>query len=191
MLNLLPQTEKKVLKIERGYKALLILSITLLCALVCFILILLSIKISIAGQANAENIIFQQFENQIQKSKLQEIEDRVKAYNKNMADINSFYKDRNETSELLQKISEILPSDIYLTYFSFNTIEERVKIEDSNKTKIKINREISISGFSPSRERLFELKQILESQSDFNEVYFPASNWTKPYDIDFSLKFNL
>jgi Tfp pilus assembly protein PilN len=191
MINLLPQTEKKILKIERNYKALLILAITFLCALICFILILLSIKIYVAGQANAENIIFKQFQKQIQKSKSQEIENMVRTYNKNMENINSFYKDRSQISGLLQRISEILPSDIYLTHFSSNTIEETVKIENSNKTKKKIKREVSISGFSPSRERLFELKQILESQSDFNEVYFPASDWTKPYDIDFSLKFNL
>ena len=191
MINLLSQTEKKVLKTEMNYKTLLVLAITFLCALVCFILILLSIKIYITGQTTAENIIFQQLEDQAQKSKSQETENMIKAYNKNMANINFLYKDRQETSELLQKISEILPSDIYLTRFSFNTVEEKVKIKNSDKTKIELKREISISGFSPSRERLFELKKILESQSDFKEVYFPASSWTKPYDINFSLKFNL
>ena len=191
MINLLPQTEKKVLKIEMAYKALLILAVTLLCVLVCFILILSSIKIYIAGQANVENIVFEQFEKQIQSSKSRETEDKIKIYNQNIADINSFYKDRTEISELLQEVSEILPSDIYLTYFSFKTTEEKVKIENSDKTKKEIKREVSMSGFSPSRERLFELKQILESKSDFKEVYLPASSWTKPYDINFSLKFSL
>ena len=191
MLNLLPQTEKVFLQKEKNFKTLLILGMALLCALVCFILILLSINIYIAGQANAKKIVFQQFEEQIQNSKSREIEDRVKIYNQNIADINSFYNNRIEITELLQRISEILPSDIYLTYFSFNTIEETIKIEGSDKTEKKLKQEISISGFSPSREKLFELKEILKSQTDFLEVYFPASAWTKPFDINFSLKFHL
>ena len=191
MLNLLPQTEKAFLQKEKNFKTLLILGMALLCALVCFILILLSVKIYIAGQANAENIVFEQFQKQIQNSKSREIEDKIKIYNQNIANINSFYNNRNEITELLQRISEILPADIYLTYFSFNTIEETVKIENSDKTEKKLKKEISISGFSPTREKLFELKEILKSQTDFHEVYFPASNWTKPFDINFSLKFHL
>ena len=191
MLNLLPQTEKAFLQKEKNFKTLLILGMALLCALVCFILILLSIKIYIAGSANAENVVFEQFQKQIQNSKSREIEDKIKIYNQNIANINSFYNNRNEITELLQRISEILPADIYLTYFSFNTIEETVKIENSDKTEKKLKKEISISGFSPFREKLFELKEILKSQTDFHEVYFPASNWTKPFDINFSLKFHL
>jgi Tfp pilus assembly protein PilN len=191
MLNLLPQTEKAFLQKEKNFKTLLILGMALLCALVCFILILLSIKIYIAGSASAENIVFEQFEKQIQNSKSREVEDNIKIYNQNITNINSFYNNRKEVSELAQRISEILPSGIYLTYFSFNTVEETIKIKDSNKTKKEIKREISISGFSPTREKLFELKEILKSQTDFHEVYFPASVWTKPYDIVFSLKFSL
>ena len=191
MLNLLPQTEKAFLQKEKNFKTLLILGMALLCALVCFILILLPIKIYVAGSANAENIAFEQFEKQIQNSKFQEIEDKIKIYNQNIASISSFYNNRNEMSELLQRISEILPSGVRLTYFSFNTVEETKKIKDSNKTIKEIKREVSISGFSPSREKLFELKEILKSQTDFHEVYFPASVWTKPFDIDFSLKFHL
>ena len=191
MLNLLPQTEKIFLQKEKNFKTLLILGMALLCALVCLILILLSIKIYIAGSANAENIIFERFEKQIQNSESREIEDKIKIYNQNMANINSFYKDRIEISELAQRISEILPSDIYLTHFFFNTIEETVRVKDSDKTEKKSKKELSISGFSPTREKLFELKETLKSQTDFYEVYFPASAWTKPFDINFSLKFNL
>ena len=191
MLNLLPQTEKAFLQKEKDYKTLLILGMVLLCVLVCFILILLSIKIYIAGSANAENIVFEQFEKQIQNSKFRETENKIKTYNQNMADINFFYKERIGISELLQRISEILPSGVRLTHFSFQAIGETIKIKDSNKTIKEIKREISISGFSPTREKLFELKEVLKSQTDFHEVYFPASVWTKPYNINFSLKFHL
>jgi Tfp pilus assembly protein PilN len=178
MLNLLPQSEKKFLEREKCYKTLLILGLAVLCALVCLNLILLSIKIYISAQTEVENIIFQQTEKQIQNSRTRGIEDAIRITNKDMADMHSFYKNKTDMSELLEKLSEILPQGIYLTYFSFSAEQES-------------EREISISGFSPSREKLFELKQILESETEFQEVYFPSSNWVKPYDIDFSLKFHL
>ncbi len=180
MLNLLPQSEKKLLEQEKCQRALLIFGLIVLAALICFNLILLSIKIYISGQVKAENIIFQQFEQQVQSSKLRSIEETIRTANKNMADINSFYKNRISVSGLLEKISKILPQGVYLTYFSFNAKEQ-----PNGETA----REVSISGFSPSREKLFELKQILESETEFQDVNFPAFNWIKPHNIDFSLNF--
>lgn len=191
MLNLLPPAEKYFLQKEKNLKSLLILGLVLLFGLMCFSLMLLSINIYIAGQANAEDIVMKQVKEQAGKLGFADVEDKIRACNKSINDINSFYHNRIEMSGLIERISGILPSGIQLSYFSFSAVEETIKEESSGKAKKKIIREISISGFAPSRENLFELKQVLESQQDFSNVYFPASNWTKPKDIDFSLKFNL
>lgn len=173
MINLLPPQYKAELKEEENWKLTLILSILFLIFLVCSALILFSIKISISGQAEAQKILLLQEEKKFEESQIQNLEEKITISNQALLKLNSFYQSRTNSTEILEKISGTLPTSVYLTTLNFNPAQ------------------ISLSGFSPTREILLEFKKNLEKEELFEEIYFPPSNWVKPTDINFSVNFKI
>lgn len=175
MINLLPSQEKEILRQEEKYKLVLILGTLFLIFLICLILILLSIRISFSGQLNVQKILLNQKEESFKKSPSQNLEEKIVSFNQTFSELSSFYSSRSNMVDILEKISQDLPYGVYLTNFNF----------DSE------TRQISLSGFSPSREILLELKENLEKEENFQEIYFFPSNWVKPNDIDFVVNFKI
>jgi len=175
MINLLPSTQKEELIEEEKYKLVLILGILFSIFLICLILILFSIKIPISGQLEVQKILLSQQEENFKKSQIQNLEEKVISFNQVLSKLSSFYYSQISLAEISEKISQDLPSGAYLTNFNFNS-------ETS---------QISLSGFSPSREILLEFKKNLEKEENFQEIYFPPSNWVKPDNIDFMVNFKI
>ena len=173
MINLLPPQYKAELKEEENWKLTLILNLLFLIFLVCLALILFSIKISIAGQLEAQKILLLQEEKNFEESQIQSLEEKITASNQAISKLNSFYQSQISLTEILEKIFETLPSSIYLTTLDFNLDQ------------------FSLFGYSPTREILLEFKKNLEKEELFEEIYFPPSNWVKPADIDFSVNFKI
>ncbi len=86
-----------------------------------------------------------------------------------------------DLTQVLEKISKLLPSGTYLTNFNLNLPPK----------KEEFWAQISLSGFSESREVLLSFKENLEKEAEFAEVYFPPENWVKPSDINFTVTFKL
>ena len=173
MINLLPIQSKKELKQEETLKIIIILGIVILAILVCFCLILFIIKIHISGEITAQKIFIEQKEEEFKMSETSDLEKEVLLFNQSLLELDSFYKKQISPTKILEKISQILPSESYLTGFNFT------------------QQQVSLSGFSSTREILVAFKESLEKQEIFTEIYFPSSNWVKPSDIDFSLNFKL
>lgn len=168
MINLLPPQYKEELKQEEHWKIILILGIVILAFLVCFCLILFSIKIHISGEITAQKIFIEMKEKEYKMSETSNLEKEVLLLNQSFFELTSFYKEQIGLTKILEKIAQILPSESYLTGFNFNLSR------------------VSLSGFSPTREILVTFKENLEKQEIFTEIYFPSSNWVNPVDIDFS-----
>lgn len=177
MINLLPSIEKAALTQEENWKLVLILGIVFIAFLISLTLILFSIKIYISGQIEAQKILLRQKE--LESSHVQILKEEIKSANLTLAQLNSFYQETVNSSEILEKISQALPTGTYLTNFTLTTIVE----EEEYSTQA------SLSGFSPNREDLLEFKKNLESQELFKEIYFPPATWVKSTNIDFSLNF--
>jgi len=175
MINLLSPVEKETLIKEEKYKLVLILEILFLIFLICFILILFSIKISLSGQVAAQKILLSEKEEGFKKSQIQDLGEKIDSFNKTLSKLDTYYLNQSSVVEILEKISQDLPLSAYLTNFNFNS--------GTNQ--------ISLSGFSPSREILLEFKKNLEKEENFQEIYFPPSNWVKPTDIDFLINFKI
>ncbi|MDI6591777.1 MAG: PilN domain-containing protein [Patescibacteria group bacterium] len=175
MINLLPPQQKEELKKEQNYKLVLILGILILFFLICLILILFSIKIYISGKVESMQILIDLEEERFETSKIKELQKKINLANQNISELKNFYQNQKNIVEILEKISEPLPPGIYLTTLSWQ----------------KANSQISLSGFSPSREILFKFKENLEGKKEFTEIYFPSSTWVKPINIDFHTNFKV
>lgn len=177
MINLLSPKEKLILIQEENQKLILILGIILFLALLCFTLILFSIKIHISGELEAQKIFLEQ--KKFDSFSTQEIEQEIKHQNLSFSELKTFYEKDFRKSEILEKISQKLPSSTYLTNFYLSTKEKESKLS------------ISLSGFSPDRDILLEFQKNLENEDMFQQVDFPPSNWVKPNNIDFSVSFKV
>ncbi len=173
MINLLPPQQKEELLEEEKYSLVLTLGILFLIFLISLILILFSIKIFISGEIEVQKILLSAEEKRFKESQIQNLEEKINASNQTLSKLNLFYQNQLNLTETLEKISGTLPPGTYLTTLNLNLAQ------------------ISLSGFSPTREILLEFKENLDKEGTFGEIYFPPSNWVKPIDIDFSVNFKI
>ena len=181
MINLLPPQYKKELKQEEKWRTILNLEIFLFAFLIALSLILLSVKINVGGLSRSQQILTESERKVIkleteraQKLGFQNLDERVEAINLNLSKINSFYQKNPNLTQIFQDLGKILPPNSYLTNFSYQ----------------KDGFQITLSGFCPDRESLFQLKRNFESQENFKDIHFPSSNWLSPNNFYLSFKIN-
>ena len=173
MINLLPLQQKEELLEEEKHNLVLILGILFLIFLISLILILFSIKIFISGEVEIQNILLSAEEKRFKESQIQNLEEKINISNQTLSKLDLFYQNQLNLTETLEKISGTLPLGTYLTTLNLNLAQ------------------ISLSGFSPTREILLEFKKNLEKEKIFGEIYFSPSNWVEPTDINFSVNFKI
>jgi len=180
MINLLPPAEKVILRKEEQRRLAFIWGIFVLFFLTTLSLVLFSVNIYLAGEVQGFKILVRYEQQKSATLETQNIEKEINAVNQKLTELAAFYKGQPRVTELLQKISEIIPDEIYLNSLSL----------DPSKDK-KDRFQISLTGHSGTREALLDVKKSLESKSSFQGVYFPPSNWVKPSDINFSASFEM
>ncbi len=180
MVNLLPPIEKEFLKAEETKRLITILGTVFLAFLACFILILFFVKIYISSQLELQEIKISAAEKEFKQSESQIFQEKINSANTLFSQLNSFYQKELNISDAIEEISGTLSKGIYLNNLSFNP-----STEEKNPAI-----RITLLGFAKDREILFEFKKNLESKVNFQEVYFPPTNWIKPTDIDFNVNFN-
>ncbi|MBZ9569852.1 PilN domain-containing protein [Patescibacteria group bacterium] len=172
-INLLPLKAKTELFEEEVGKLIIILGVLILIFLFSLTLILFSVKSHISGQVGSQKTLVDLEKKQFEIPETQTIREKIILINQNLLKLNSFYQEQINLTETFKKISEILPPEMYLTVFSYQ----------------KETFQISLSGFAPNRETLFEFKKNLEKE--FPDSYFPPQNWIKSTDIDFQVNFKI
>ena len=177
MINLLPPEQKEELLLREQKNLILILGILFLSFLISLSLILLSIKISLSGDLEIQKMTLKDKEKEISFN--QELEEKIKNSNWVLSNLDSFYQSQFNLTQILEKISGLLPSGTYLTNLNLNPLQTEKGIQ------------VSLSGFCPNREILLSFKENLEREGSFSEIYFPPENWLKPKDINFIVTFKL
>lgn len=175
MINLLPPQYKQELKQEENFRLVLILGAIFSIFLISLILILFSIKIYTQGQVDALKFLAGIEEEKLKAGEVRELREKIIAASQTISELQSFYKNRSDATATLEKIFQIMPEQVYLTTLSLN--------QDT--------RVVLLSGFSPSREVLFTLRNKLREQEWLSEINFPPQNWIKQTDIDFEMTFKV
>ena len=168
MINFLPESEKKEFLLEETKRLVLILGVLLFLFLFSLALIFLSIKIYLSGEIQSQQFLLDSERGRLETKEIKDLKEQVAISNQKLSLVDEFYSQKINLVETLHKITKNIPQEIYLTDFAYS----------------KNTSQISISGFSLSRDMLFQFKKNLEK--DFQNVYFPPSNWVKSDDINFS-----
>jgi len=173
MINLLPLNERRLLKNQEKEKIILILEIIIFNFFLSLILILFAMKIYTGGLLEAEKTIFEQEKKELEVSEIKNIAQRINSVNKNFVDLDYFYNNQISVIKIIEQLYKTLPNGIYLTNFSYT--------KDAS--------EVTISGFSESREMLVEFKNSLEASNNFEKIIFPESSWINATSTSFNLNF--
>ncbi len=183
MINLIAPKEKEKLLMEKITRMIIVLWFLLFFFIICLVLVFLAVRIYAKSQLGIQQSFASSVKEEEKIEKIEEAREKAKLVNSSLEKLNSFYKDKVYFSPLIEKISRTLPESLYLNDFSIIFIR---KLNEEDYT-IKI----SLVGFAPLRENLLEFKSNLESEQDFVNVSFPASNWVKKINIDFSVSFEV
>ena len=152
-----------------------ILIITVFSALICLALLLLLIDINLRTQYLLEKTILENKSEEFESTEIKQLKSQVISVNEILEWISSAQQEKFYLCGNIEKLSAIIPFQLDISNISYR----------------EQNNEISLSGFSPEREFLLELKERLEEENSFKNVYFPPSTWVDAIDIDFLVKFNV
>ena len=175
MINLLPPGQKEELKQEESFKLALIFGIIVLAFLVSLSLILFSLKTFILSDCRVQEIYLEQKKKEIEDAELQEVEEKIKKYNLILSKLEDFYQGQPDLVLILEKISRSFPEGTYL-----------IKLDFDPQTY-----QISLDGFSSTREVLIQFKENLERIEGFKDVEFLPASWVYLTDIKFSVNFKV
>jgi len=171
MINLLPPSEKNKRIQEKNLKLIWILGILITACLLSSGLILLSIKFYIANQAKIqESMVGLERE---KTSQVQELQKKVNSVNKTLTDVDNFYQTQFNLSRLIERISGLFLSGIYLDSFSYQKDDSR----------------ITLSLYAPNIDKIDTFRERFRTQKDFEEVNFTVSEWLQVGDINFRVTF--
>jgi hypothetical protein len=184
MINLLPPEEKENSIAGRKRKVLIIFWFYGFFFLCVFSMVLLFLNNYIKNEVEVSKIMLQSAEKGFAGEGIKDIQKQIGEANKILVKVNSFYGKKIYFSDVIDKISKVMPGGVYLNNLSavYNKGDEK-----SKGPYLKF----SLSGFVAKRDILFELKKNLEADSYFQNVDFPTSNWVKPEDINFFISFNI
>jgi Tfp pilus assembly protein PilN len=194
MINLLPSDKKEKLLFKKKIKLNLILLVLFFYFIFCLILVFYSIKIYSQIILESQEFVVTEKEKELDKSEFRNFKEEIKRANLELEEINSFYGRQIYISEILEKISQTLPPEIYLTDFSAEHYSELVidpTQKELQKTIEAYGIKFSLTGIALNREILIWFKQELEKEESFEEIYFPLKNLVSRDDIKFSLTFKV
>jgi len=185
MINLLPPEEKEKLYLEKKKRLVIILWLLVLFFLLCLILVLFSIKVFLQVQIQSQKTLLEEVGIGFKQSETRDFQKKINRINLRLEKLTSFYQQKIYFSDILEKISNTLPQGVYLTNLSIT----RATMGEQKKTEKEGGIKISLSGFAPTVESLYEFRKNLEKENDFQNIYFPPANWVKLTDINFSISF--
>lgn len=174
-MNLLPTEQRKKVNSLMIYQNIVFSGLILILLSLVLILLLggFLIFLNLRFQAIEKEIISEQ-SRIIQTETVRSMERKIKELNKELEEV---------------KEAQIKESNIYSI---LDDISQNVLV-GVEVYSLRIDREtkrVNVSGYSPTRENLLIIKDILEDSDNYKNIDFPLANLTNPRDIDFSLSFD-
>ncbi len=183
MINLLPPQQKEELLNHERLRMVLGLGMLFLLFMLSLALTLLLVENYFSLNLGNQKILFEEKERQVSFNK--DLEEEIAQANSSFYNLDSFYEKQHNLTENLEKIYQTLPGGAYLTNFNLVFTDQKTGAQVIRKAKI------SLSGFCPTRELLLVLKENLENEESFSDIYFSPRSWVEPVEATFNVAFYL
>ncbi len=183
MINLLPPIEKAELLAQKNKRLVIVLGNIALVFLICFILILFSIKFHILSEIRHQKYDLDSAEKNYQMPLTVSTKDAIKQYNASLLRLDDFYKKEIYISQVFKDVLGITrPNGIYFA-------EMVIFRDDKSKTNQPGKVKIFLSATSNTRDNLLVFKNYIEENKKIENVYFPPESWVKDKNISFNVTF--
>jgi len=173
MINLLPPENKKELLAQSNKHLVAVLIFIIIIALICFVLVLIYIKFYLLSEISLYKNQIQEKNNILSSEKL---EKQINTYNNSFKEIKNFYEKNISFTEMIK-------------YFLQSEMPVGVRLNSLSADIKEGNIEVSIYGFSDTRDNLIKFKDNLMNNKYIKSPYFSPESWTKNKSINFYLKF--
>jgi len=104
-----------------------------------------------------------------------QISEKISALNNEIVFLNNSFGSNMAIANVIPVITKMIPAEINLLSVKF----------------IHENRTVSIRGISEGRSGFLKLKQSLEQNNNFYDIYLPMSSVTQQTDIEFTISFKI
>lgn len=172
-LNLLSPEEKKIILAEQTNRRIIFWGVNLVTALLIFIILLSFIYVSISIKSKIAETDFKNAQAKFKIEGLQNLQTEIKQMNAQIKNLDKIQTEHKYYSQALEKIIDIIPVNALIKKISIN------------------QNQVTVEGFSPSRETVLLIRQNLEKSPLFEKIESPIANLLKPTDIDFRFSFTL
>jgi len=169
-VNLLPPQEKKELELAKLSHLLTFFAVRLVIVLMIFILVLVSAYFCLRILINTQNDLIKVRQSNEGIQYQAEVEEKIQQLNQ---DARKIYLKQDSLIlwvPILEELSKIIPSGIYLINFSYLVSTDQ----------------INLNGWAENRDKLLVFENFLKKSSYFEEVEAPLTNLIKQTDINFS-----
>lgn len=167
-LNLLPPERKEIFRWRQLTKKVIANGIKTVFLLICFSVPLFAINIYLSGEISVLATQINSYENTESMKQLSALEKSFKNINNALVKINKISAGQVNWSDVFEKITAIVPSNIQI--FSL---------------QIESNGSFVIIGNAKTREDVLEFGKRLKNSSDFSDIQTPLDNLTRSNDSDF------
>lgn len=179
MINLLPSKDHEELLLEKNRKIVIILAASTIVVLLCFWLILFSLKLYVLGEVGSQRAFSDSIEKIYQTPEFATSKATVERYNDLIKKVNVFYRQQGNTGDIMGVVLGVdRPQGVWLTSIA-------VDQDDAGQPLV------TLYGVSDTRDNLVIFKNNLQSNHQITHLVFPANNWIKPKDVSFSLTFGV
>lgn len=186
MTNLLPQTEKKELRMVLLYKKTMVVLFFFSIFFLVLINILFVLRMLLRVKVEEASILVFARENTLKQAQLQNFRAIISKENDNLSQVQNLWQGQLFLTPFFEKISALKNKDISLTNIILKKEAGKVKFQE----KMFNAAQTRISGFAKSRESLLDFLRSLESDPQIKQpVKFLPSIWDKPNNISFSFDF--
>ena len=173
--NLLSPGEKEQIELAKLHRLIVIFVAWIFVFLLTFVLLLVSTFFSLSILLKSQNTLIQHREQDEKNKYLVEIEQRIKQANQKLDQVYLKQGDMIIWTSILEKLSNITPSGVYITNLSYQLS----------------NKQVNLSGWANNRNKLLAFQDSLEQASNFIKVDAPLSNLIKQNNISFSFMLHL
>ena len=182
MINLLPENEKKELRLEQIWKQLTVaLSLFLLFFLI-FIGFLYFINFYISQQLLAVKRDISNAQREINGTEYRNFEATVLTTNRNLGNINNFYRSQISVIDFFNKLTPLIPDAVYFTNISIS--KSSVVLNGKRIAAL----DVKLTGRAKDREQVYLFFNNLKKEKTFKSFYFSPQSWVQPKDVKFSLE---
>lgn len=175
-INLLPRGKQHELSYERTLYSLTVAIVIAVVILVLGVVLQFGVWSYLNRKVVASTAEIEELKRVANKSENATVKEQIKKANSQITDFNSLAARTPQWSKVLTAFVANVPDGVKITNFTADTLKS----------------EITIGGYSPTRDLVIDLYNNINADKDhFKNINYPLENVTKPTDVKFNFTFGI